>query len=176
MTNPYGPPTTNVSEELDSRSRRFVARAWRGHEKLWRAYWLWHVLGVALLTAAIEFSDLIFENVQNATFLETLGWIFFAIWVAYILFSCVVVWRCAWNTRLPVFGVLVRAQLVLYAVIVALTIAKQVDPNWLRRLIGSRASTQGDFVAQQPPNMAFNRTRRHAARVRRTPVAARRLT
>ncbi len=82
----------------------FLGRPWRGQEKLWKAYWLYGVIGAIILQVllsvlgSIGFVGLILGGALTLVF---------AVW------SNVSIWRCAWNANAKFWGYLVRVLVVL---------------------------------------------------------------
>jgi hypothetical protein len=77
----------------------FLLRNWRGETPLWRVYWLYGVLGSAVLTALIAVPALS-------------GWITLPVLAAalvagaaYTLWIVVSIWRCAFNIEKEHFGI-----------------------------------------------------------------------
>ena len=77
----------------------FVVRYWRGNGPLWRAYWLYGVLGSMILTALILIPEL------NGWFsLQILATVLAAgaVYTAWIVVS---IWRCAFNIENEPLGI-----------------------------------------------------------------------
>mgnify|MGYP000005104797 CR=1 FL=1 len=87
-----------------------LLRHWNGNGKLWSAFWLFGVLGSILLNGVFLVymyfagyfdlnSDLFYASApkaQNYTF------------IVYLIFSCVVIWRCAPNVKFSAWTTLAR--------------------------------------------------------------------
>jgi hypothetical protein len=80
-------------------SQTFLLQTWRGEVPLWRVYWLYGVLGSAILTALIVVPAL-------------LGWytmpilvLALGIGLAYTAWILVSIWRCAFNIKDEPLGI-----------------------------------------------------------------------
>ena len=85
-----------------------VSKPWYGHEKLYRVFWF-HTLVPTL--AAVHYTDVAYfwsPLPRFLTYAVTLVWL---IWISRSL------WLCAFNARLLLWGLLVRAGLLLLAVV-----------------------------------------------------------
>ena len=69
----------------------FVVRYWRGGGPLWRAYWLYGVLGSLVLTALIAIPEL------NGWFSLPVLMAALAAGAVYTVWIVVSIWRCAFN-------------------------------------------------------------------------------
>lgn len=77
----------------------FIGRSWHGAERLWKVYWLYGVLGGALVQLVVTVLG------KMATPLAIGGAIFYFVFVIWNLVS---IWRCAWNCGWQGWGYIVR--------------------------------------------------------------------
>ena len=87
---------------------------WRGRGPLWRAFWLWGVVGSWLLAAVF----LTFTRAWGLSWAVYL--VIAAIMIAYTIWILVSVWRCAENVRDERWQILARALTVAWALNVVL--------------------------------------------------------
>jgi len=83
----------------------FISRSWLGTEKLWKVFWLYNVL--TGLVVDFIFNKLLLGNNNQLTAL------FVALLAPYFIWVFVALWRCAFNSRWPALGYVVRALIVL---------------------------------------------------------------
>ena len=96
-------PLTGVREAGDVMDRGRVRRAWNGDTRLWKAFWLYFVLG-------LNFGVLIAGYVFGLV-----GFPYFAVWIVIapaVVWAAVSVWRCAFNSRWRGWGYIARAVLI----------------------------------------------------------------
>lgn len=88
----------------------FFVRCWKGHVKLWQAFWLGAILGkVIVLVVVALLGSLLWHGPQdNALVNFLLG----SILLGYLVFASVGVWRCAPNTQTGALGGLARVWVV----------------------------------------------------------------
>jgi hypothetical protein len=83
---------------------------WRGHGPLWKAYWLYGVLGSNVLALTL------FVLMERSA----LGTVWFQLVLlllaAYTVWIVVSVWRCAFNVETPMYGHMARALTVAWAI------------------------------------------------------------
>lgn len=112
-------------------------KAWKGDEKLWKVFWIYHVLVSVSAGVAFQFigaayyqlrgnESLDFDPAGLAIFIA--GLIAASIWAVWCYVS---LWRCALNTRWSGWGYIVRAYVVLQVVWVSLSIADGIAPLFL---------------------------------------------
>jgi len=85
-------------------ARGFVRSAWSGDAPLWKAFWLYFVMG---LTSGVLIAGCLFGLV---------GIPCFAVWIVIApagVWAAVSVWRCAFNSRWRGWGYLARAVLIM---------------------------------------------------------------
>jgi len=78
---------------------------WNGRASLVSAYWIIGVLG-----------GLIFYVLFKVVGSSPVGDLIFLLWIPYIIFALVSIWRCAWNTNWKGWGYIARAVVLLSAV------------------------------------------------------------
>lgn len=91
-------------------SANIASYYWRGHGRLWKAYWLYGVLGSNLLALILV---LLMERsaLGSAWFQMVL-----LLLAAYTIWIVVSVWRCAFNVDKPTYGHMARALTVAWAI------------------------------------------------------------
>lgn len=85
-----------------------LSRYWHGFGPLWRIYWLYGVLGSAVLAAVLAAALLTDAAVVQQIMLAVL--------VAYTVWIVVAVWRCAPNTRTELYTHLARGLTIAWAI------------------------------------------------------------
>lgn len=81
-------------------SNIYLARMWRGEEKLWKAFWLWPIVnGIILLVVTFGIHIFVIPVVDTL--------VFEVFWVLYTIWLTIAIWRCAKNST-PVWRVLAR--------------------------------------------------------------------
>lgn len=100
---------------------------WKGQASLVSAYWLLWILGGALFYLSLLL--LIKSQASQAIFVSVVF-----VWFAYIAFSGVSVWRCAWNSSWKGWGYLARV-IVIIGVFNALNALVEFVP-WIKNSIG----------------------------------------
>jgi hypothetical protein len=82
----------------------FIRRCWIGRVELWRPFWLLFVPGLLAIPAYIAFGMVMaFGGVRHPAAVFA----FFAapvLWLGFLAFTAVSVWRSAKNTELEIFG------------------------------------------------------------------------
>jgi len=73
---------------------------WNGNAPLYRAFWLVYFLGIGLVRLLSQF--ILSLDITPLTIIA------FCIFVFYLLFSFIAVWRCAWNTKRKMWGYISR--------------------------------------------------------------------
>jgi hypothetical protein len=88
-----------------------IIRAWKGKERLWRVYWLYHGLyGFALATAVSKTRLLSIPSITNAAYVFL---------IIYLIWVYVSIWRCAFNVERKAWGYVARGMvpvLILFAI------------------------------------------------------------
>src|SRR5579885_472475 len=105
----------------------FFVRCWMGQARLWQAYWLVGVLGqfvVLLLCWAITYP--FWRGPQDNWWSDG---IFLLVFLTYLVFASVSIWRCAPNANNPVWGAIARALLVMSWLYGLFSIWKAVSGN-----------------------------------------------
>ena len=92
----------------------FVSRFWRGRGRLWVVYWLYGVLGSAILTALLA-APVAFAGMSAIYYL-----IMLAVVAVYTVWIVVSVWRCAFNVDREMWAYLARGLTVFWALNVVL--------------------------------------------------------
>jgi hypothetical protein len=82
---------------------------WRGHGPLWKAYWLYGVLGSNVLAI------ILFWLIKRGSLATLWSQIVLALLAAYTVWIVVSVWRCAFNVEKPLYGHMARALTVAWA-------------------------------------------------------------
>src|SRR5437868_14447939 len=88
----------------------FFVRCWKGHAKLWQAFWLGAILGKVLVLVVVALlGSLLWRGPQdNALVNILLG----SVLLSYLVFASVSVWRCAPNAKNGALGGLARVWVV----------------------------------------------------------------
>ena len=91
-------------------SENVASYYWRGQGPLWKAYWLYGVLGSNVLAGILL---LLMQRSAPAG-----GWfqLVLLVLVAYTVWIVISVWRCAFNVENPVYGHMARALTVTWAI------------------------------------------------------------
>ncbi len=91
-------------------SENVASYYWRGQGPLWKAYWLYGVLGSSVLAGILL---LLMQRSAPAG-----GWfqLVLLVLVAYTVWIVISVWRCAFNVENPVYGHMARALTVTWAI------------------------------------------------------------
>ena len=95
-------------------SKHLMSRYWHGEEPLWRAFWLWGVLGSWILAAIFGAAAAAFGVTAALYAITAIVMIVYTVW---ILGS---VWRCAPNVTSPQWTPIARALTVAWALNVLL--------------------------------------------------------
>lgn len=82
----------------------FIGKYWDGKERLWKAFWLFGVLGGAILS--------VIQNLIGAASPEAAS-IFGILVVVYSIWNVVSIWRCAYNVNHHWLGHLARAAIII---------------------------------------------------------------
>jgi len=101
----------HVNDISADRKSNFIKRCWTGTARLWQAYWLVGVLGqfvVMLLWTAVTYP--FWRGPQDNWWTYIVGAVLF---LAYLIFASVSIWRCAPNASNPAWGALAKTVLVL---------------------------------------------------------------
>jgi hypothetical protein len=94
---------TGVRDTEPVMDRGIVTSAWNGDTHLWKAFWLYSLMG---LNSGVLIAGYVFGLV---------GIPYFAVWIAIApvaVWAAVSVWRCAFNSRWQGWGYLARAVLI----------------------------------------------------------------
>ena len=83
---------------------------WRGHGRLWKAYWLYGVLGSNLLALVL------FLLMERSALGSAWFQIVLLLLAVYTIWIVVSVWRCAFNVEKPTYGHMARALTVAWAI------------------------------------------------------------
>lgn len=83
---------------------------WRGHGPLWKAYWLYGVLGSNLLVLIMLL--LMYQGALGSLWFQLV----LLLLAAYTVWIVVSVWRCAFNVEKPMYGHMARALTVAWAI------------------------------------------------------------
>ena len=91
-------------------SENVASYYWRGHGRLWKAYWLYGILGSNVLALILL---LLMQRgaIGNVWFQFVL-----LLLAAYTVWIVVSVWRCAFNVEKPMYGHMARALTVAWAI------------------------------------------------------------
>ena len=89
-----------------------IGRSWRGEEKLWHVFWLYHVLGGIALVGGVGF---------GVSILAPALWRLFGLCIVlpYLIWVFVSLWRGAFNCEWKGWAYISRAYVLLMAVIIA---------------------------------------------------------
>jgi hypothetical protein len=99
---------------------RIIQHAWHGRERLWIAYWLYWVLGGAVLKVWSM-------TLSEATSLFHAS-IFLIVFIGYFIWSGVAVWRCAKNSTSK-WAVFARAGVVITIVMAVAEIYDGIEQS-----------------------------------------------
>lgn len=91
-------------------SENVASYYWRGHGPLWKAYWLYGVLGSNVLTIILFW---LIQRGPHGTFWSQVVLLLLAAYTVWIVVS---VWRCADNVETPLYGHMARALTVAWAI------------------------------------------------------------
>lgn len=91
-----------------------LARYWHGFGPLWRIYWLYGVLGSAVLAAVLAIALMTSATAVQQIMLPVL--------LAYTVWIVVAVWRCAPNTGKELYTHLARGLTIAWAINAAMLI------------------------------------------------------
>lgn len=91
-------------------SENIASYYWRGHGQLWKAYWLYGVLGSNLLALAL------FLLMERSALGSAWFQIVLLLLAVYTIWIVVSVWRCAFNVEKPTYGHMARALTVAWAI------------------------------------------------------------
>jgi hypothetical protein len=96
-----------MEETLDNPVERKhpVISAWKGLEPLWKAYWIYFVVGNIAINNLADFV------LSTGNFYALVGYLIFI--VAYLIWAITSVWRCAFNTEKKYWGYIARAIVVI---------------------------------------------------------------
>jgi ABC-type sugar transport system permease subunit len=91
-------------------SENLASYYWRGHGPLWKAYWLYGVLGSNVL--ALILLLLMRSGAPGSLWFQ----IVLLLLAAYTVWIVVSVWRCAFNVENPMYGHMARALTAAWAI------------------------------------------------------------
>ena len=101
----------------------FMGRYWRGQERLWKAFWLFGIVGFSVLGTAV---GLVRGVVLDSQMWIGVGLIFWGLALvaalAYQVWVCVAIWRGAFNVGWKGWGYVSRGVVVLQAVAVVVSL------------------------------------------------------
>ena len=110
--------------------------AWRGQVPLWRAFWVYFVMGhgviLGLGCGMLVFSLLAgfivnpSSSTSGVTGLAMAGTVIILVFLVFAVWAVVTVWRCANNCTVKIRGSYARALMIGYVTILALPIVKYV--------------------------------------------------
>ncbi|EIU4992779.1 hypothetical protein MMK62_006751 [Pseudomonas aeruginosa] len=124
---PYRTPDADLNANPEQSQGGYLS----GGKPLWKAFWLFHLLGLVVLYALVRLTldslgETITELVRSwnelillTAFREVYGLLGFTPLLFYVCFSSVVVWRCSRNTRWGGWTVLARLVVSLNTVLLA---------------------------------------------------------
>src|SRR5262245_9469226 len=90
-------------------SENVASYYWRGHGPLWKAYWLYGVLGSNVLAL------ILLLLMQRSALGSALFQLLLLMLAGYTVWIVVAVWRCAFNVENPLYGHMARALTVAWA-------------------------------------------------------------
>ncbi len=92
----------------------YLVRSWRGEELLWKTFWISHVLlGVVMFTLGLSLA--FFSLALSGIAQVAVPLAFAGVYLAYLGWVHVALWRCAFNCSHAYWGYLGRAAMVLGA-------------------------------------------------------------
>jgi len=91
-------------------SENVASYYWRGHGRLWKAYWLYGILGSNVL--ALILLLLMQRGAIGSVWFQFV----LLLLAAYTVWIVVSVWRCAFNVEKPMYGHMARALTVAWAI------------------------------------------------------------
>ena len=110
--------------------------AWRGHAPLWRAFWVYFVMGhgvilglgcgVLVLSLLAGFIVNPSSSTSGMAGLALGGTMISLVFLVFAVWAVVTVWRCANNCTLQIRGTYARALMIGYVTTLALPIVKYV--------------------------------------------------
>ncbi|GAB3362025.1 hypothetical protein GCM10027430_36140 [Lysobacter tyrosinilyticus] len=115
--NPYSPPLSPTADApalrpTPQRSAKpnIFRRCWQGSARLWQAYWLIGIAGQIMLLAGAAVLAIAWSSVLSATSLASIAQlVLLPLYLGYMAFSWICIWRCAHNVDNPAWGGLARA-------------------------------------------------------------------
>lgn len=98
--------------------KKTIFEFWNGQKPLWQAFWLLFVLGQILFIPLSLFTVWIFfEGPFQGIFSTEISVLPSGIvWLSFILYASISVWRCAKTTRLSAWAWLSRIVIILYLI------------------------------------------------------------
>jgi hypothetical protein len=105
----------SVNFTKDKPKRGFWKRAWYGEQKLWKAFWVYGLLGIILYgtSFALFFATGLMEKstIEPPVWLvvvSSVAKLMLLSYLAYIVWWSVSVWRSAWNASSKIWGYFAR--------------------------------------------------------------------
>jgi hypothetical protein len=96
-------PQRKDKSEVERGRPQSLRAHWEGRASLASAFWVFWILGIILISLPAYF---LFKNQAGPVIVV----IFLFVYLTYLVFAGVSVWRCAWNTRWKGWGYLARIQ------------------------------------------------------------------
>ena len=102
-------PQRKDKSEIERGRPQSLRAHWEGQASLASAYWLLWILGIILVSLPAYF---LFKNQAGPVIVV----IFLFVYLTYVVFAGVSVWRCAWNTRWKGWGYLARIHVLFWCI------------------------------------------------------------
>jgi hypothetical protein len=107
-----------MTDEAFGPTATFFLRHWRGHARLWSAYWIIGILGRIAVLAVwflcdwITIKGTLLTPIGDAALILGLD----LLTVSWFVFAMVCIWRCAPNVRWQTWGVLARLLVIISSI------------------------------------------------------------
>ncbi len=107
-------------------SKKRLSDTFNGRNSLPIAFWVHFVYGqVIVLLGLVAVTSVLYLFLGRVA--ENVKVFFYSIAVGYLLFALIGVWRCAFNTKRPVWGYVTRLFVILYAMVTGVGIAQNFN-------------------------------------------------
>ncbi|MES9901479.1 MAG: hypothetical protein ABW168_02210 [Sedimenticola sp.] len=99
-----------LENQIQTKHKSFLTRAFHGEIKLWQAFWLVYVLGLLLSLFIVVVPELIVLSLYQVRLPHALTFIPFLV---IFLFSLVALWRSAPDPKISILGALTKILVIL---------------------------------------------------------------
>jgi hypothetical protein len=96
--------------------KKYVTRAWKGEERLWKVFWLYNILYMYILAQLSNFLLAVGASGEKNGFNNTKVFVLISslVFIIYMIWAVCSLWKCAFNVERKWWGYIVRTYVVLF--------------------------------------------------------------